>query len=124
MSKNFLHHMRFLKLYNFLVVKFDMTVRKLIKLIEHVKSKDAFINKIDDSIVYFTKIIYRCEVSFKKSMHENRNKLFLTKIYNTIQQRKHVTSFNVKKNIFYKFFDIFVSDSLTLNSKSKKNIKI
>ena len=41
-----------------------------------------------------------------------------------IQQQKHVTSFDVKKNMFYKFFDIFVNDSLTLNLRSEENIKI
>ena len=124
MSESFLCRVRFLKLYDFFVVEFDMTMQKLIEFIEHVKSKNVFINKIDDLIICFTKIIYRCKISFEKSMHEDRNELFLMKIYNTIQQQKHMTSFNIKKNMFYKFFDIFMSDSLTLNSKLKKDIKI
>ena len=124
MSESFLRRVRPLRLYDFPVAEFDMTVRKLVELIEHVKPKDASIDRVDGPTACPTEIIYRCGVPFEKSMHEDRGELFLTKIYSTTQQREHVTSFDVKRDMFHRFFGTPVGDPLALDSRSGEDIEI
>jgi len=84
---------------------FDNNVRKMVKLIQEIKSSPPLIDKRQRLLRYPIDIAYCCSVLFEQFFFEICNWLFLLYIYRESERQDYFIFFDVKKNMFYRFFE-------------------
>jgi len=104
MSADFLRRVRPKSMYGLSGDAFDNTVRDMVKLIQWVKPSPPLIEERYGLPRCPTDIAHRCGVPFEQSFSEVRNWLFLPQIYDESERQDYFTSFDVKKDMFYRFF--------------------
>ena len=104
-STDFLRRIRPKSIYNLSGNIFDNNVRKIIKLIQEIKSSSPLIDKRQRLLRCSTDIVYCCNILFEQFFSEIRNWLFLLYIYKKSERQDYFIFFDVKKNMFYRFFE-------------------
>ena len=106
MSTDFLCRVRSKSMYDLFGNIFDNNVHKIVKLIQEVKSSPPLIDKRQRLLRCPTDVAYCCNIFFEQSFFESRNWLFLLYIYEESERQDYFIFFDVKKNMFYRFFEV------------------
>lgn len=104
MSADFLRRVRPKSMYDLSGDASDRIVHEMVKLFQQVKPSPPLIEERYKLPRCPTDIAHRCGVPFEQSFSEVRNCLFLPQIYGAPERQDYFTSFDVKRDMFYRFF--------------------
>ena len=110
MAKDFLRRVR-PPSYGFSSMDFDRKAKDIVSLIQGTESQGDANHQVTSMRACPGDLAHRCGVPFEKSFEYDRRFMFITEIYDSEQVQTSLTSFAVKRNMFWNFFGRLESES-------------